>query len=216
MSTPKADDRRFIAHLKRLVPRDQGSGSRESGSRAALAALRRGLGKQVGEAPEMYPYVVPALPDVDEQQERTFYLVAALFGLHPRDVPTDDGRGVNLGASLSRLAGESESGGVERRFVALLNASRPDLPEHLRHAVSLLKSKDRPLDWVQLLRDVRDWEHPERPVQRAWARSYWAGATHEESAAAAGLDAAINEEATGEAEAAHNRTPDDDVMALKG
>ena len=32
-------------------------------NRGALAALRRGLGRPPGTAPEMYPYVVPWLPE---------------------------------------------------------------------------------------------------------------------------------------------------------
>jgi CRISPR system Cascade subunit CasB len=64
--------------------------------------------------------------------------------------------------------------GVERRFVALLNASPHDLAEHLRHAIALLRSKKIPVDWAQLLRDVQDWNWPNHPVQRNWARAFWA------------------------------------------
>src|SRR2546425_12690103 len=43
-------DERFISALEHLVTNDD---------RAALAALRRGLGQQPGETMELYPYVVP-------------------------------------------------------------------------------------------------------------------------------------------------------------
>src|ERR687886_2267464 len=105
MSYPRSRDLTFIAHLERYVPRDPPEGSTsEGGDRAALAALRRGLGKAVGDAPEMYPYVVPALGDVDERQERPFYLIASLFALHPSIRSRDVGNSVSLGASLLQLA----------------------------------------------------------------------------------------------------------------
>jgi CRISPR system Cascade subunit CasB len=180
MSRPSKQDLHFIAHLERYVPRDPAeAGGREGGDRAALAALRRGLGKEVGDAPQMYPYIVRALDGVDEHHEGAFYLIASLFALHPSVGPVDAERRANLGVSLLRLALEIERegnkrDGVDRRMVALLNASPRDLPEHLRHAIGLLKSKDIAVDWAQLLRDVQDWGLPDHRVQRAWARAYWA------------------------------------------
>ena len=68
---------------------------------------------------------------------------------------------------------EKDSGGVERRFVALLNCRAEDLPDHLRQFISLLKTNDMPIDWAQLLRDVIRWDYDE-DVQRNWARAFWA------------------------------------------
>jgi CRISPR system Cascade subunit CasB len=41
--------------------------------------------------------------------------------------------------------------------------------------VGLLRQHDVPVNWLQLLRDLGDWEHPDREVQRRWARSFWGG-----------------------------------------
>jgi len=30
-----------------------------------------------------------------------------------------------------------------------------------------------PIDWPHLLRDLLDWERPDRAVQRDWARGFW-------------------------------------------
>lgn len=158
---------RFVAYLAELGERDD---------RGALAALRRGLGKAPGEATEMYPYVVPWVPRaVSPAQERAFYLIAALFAWHPHSWPAD-GRPAaerNLGASFQRLVTDANRASVERRFVALLNTHAEDLPDRLRQAIGLLKSKDVPVDWAQLLRDLQRWDSPSRQVQRAWARSFW-------------------------------------------
>jgi CRISPR system Cascade subunit CasB len=64
---------------------------------------------------------------------------------------------------------------VERRFVALLNCHQDDLDHHLRQAVSLLKSKDAPVDWAELLKDIQRWDNDDRLVQRRWARAFWGG-----------------------------------------
>ena len=62
---------------------------------------------------------------------------------------------------------------AEKRFVALLNCHQEDLPDHLRHAVSLLRSKEIPIDWARLLRDLRWWHREDKRVQRDWARAFW-------------------------------------------
>ena len=59
--------------------------------------------------------------------------------------------------------------------MALLNAHPDELGRHLRHAVSLLKAHEVPIDWAQLLRDVQEWTYEGRPVQLDWARAFWAG-----------------------------------------
>lgn len=183
MSGPSEKERGFAEYLAGLAERED---------RAALAALRRGLGKAPGEAAEMYPYLVPWLPR-ERWGEETYYLVASLFGWHPlpwRGAGADGERAAptNLGASLTRLGAEVEGGGIERRFVALLNAHRDDLPEHLRRAVGLLKSRDLPIDWARLLHDVQGWDFPSRSVQRDWARAYWGHAAGREVEPAAEVE----------------------------
>jgi CRISPR system Cascade subunit CasB len=174
----------FIAYLKDLSQRDD---------RAALAALRRGLGKEPGTAIDAYKHVLRFNPR--QWEEEWFCLVAALFALHPTDWPVDETHGrrsTNFGASLARLWLKREAGrdGLERRLVALLNAHREDLPDKLRHAVSLLRAEEVPVDWLQLLRDLRGWEADNRRVQRSWARAYW-GSASEAGIAAAGPTAAV-------------------------
>lgn len=159
-------EERFINSLEDLI---------EKNDRAALAALRRGLGKQAGAAMEMHRYVVPHLYGMQYQNdEKPYYIVAALVGLYPI-VSWRSGANrydTNLGASLALLKQESGDS-LERRFVALLNAHANELPEHLRQAISLLKSKDKPVDWLQLLNDTKRWDSEDNRVQRRWAKGFW-------------------------------------------
>lgn len=163
----------------------------EEENRAALANLRRGLGKSFAEAPEVFPYVMPFAKSYEEE---TFGLIAALFALHQGSWHGEgDGRYKrNLGASLWRYKENLRKQNIddkstEKRFVALLNANREDLPEYLRQIVSLLKSKDVFIDWLVLLRDIKFWDYEpklgeewrEREVQKRWARSFWRGTDDE-------------------------------------
>ena len=134
--------------------------------RAMLAALRRGLGVAPGEAPDMFPYVVPFVKDWNEDD---IYLIAALFALHPAS-----GGSGNMGDHMrahARGAGDDEA--TERRFVQLLRMRRDTLEPRLRQQISILKSKDISVNWHQLIRDLGYWEHPERFVQRRWAGAFW-------------------------------------------
>jgi CRISPR system Cascade subunit CasB len=174
----ESPDHRFIGYLESL---------RERGDRAALATLRRALGKDPGAAPETYPIVMPYVPErADERAERIYFLVGSLFALHQQSWRRAEGDKSphDFGASMRLMTDRRPGGGVERRFGALLACSEVELGEHLRHGVSLLKSEDVPIDWVRLVADLKEWNYERRPVQRRWARSFWAGSATGETASA--------------------------------
>ena len=156
--------------------------------RATLAKLRRGLGKNVGEpgAAERDGWVLQRLPpDVGRSALDRCCLVASLFGLHPLPFKSDAKslKKHTLGTSFRQLdeklngqrtqKKERKRKGPERRFVALLDSDPADLPLRLRHAVSLFKGNDISINYQRLLRDLRNWSHPERFVQRRWASDFW-------------------------------------------
>lgn len=151
--------------------------------RAALAALRRGLGQPPGTVPDMFPYVVRRLPNTvypGSWEESAYYLIAALFALHPAK-----SNGLNLGAHFAQTLDPNpdHNAAVERRFTALLTAHPDDLPFYLRQAISFLKSKEVGVNWHQLMWDVRDWGQPERQsrVQKRWATQFWRVQKQEEA-----------------------------------
>ena len=163
---PTAHERRFAEYLGDLVKRQD---------RASLAAIRRGLQAPPGEVAEVHRYVVPWLPqEIPRWTEDCYYIVASLFASHQISWIDSETSSTtpytNLGASFARLAAGGEGDSVERRFTAVLNSDREDVHIHLRHAVSLLKSKDVPIDWAQLLNDLRFWGPG---VHRRWARAFW-------------------------------------------
>lgn len=176
-SEQAARDQRYLGVLRRLVP-----DASHVGDRAALATLRRALGKAPGESIEAYPIVYRALggADLPPWAEEPYFIVAPLFALYPEGGwpgEAKPGQPRNLGVSFARLAQSVDSGSIEKRFQALLDSRRRELPERLRHAVSLLRAHEAPIDWLQLLRDLRAWDADDRRVQRRWARAYWGDAS---------------------------------------
>lgn len=211
--------RRFVAALERLAKRD------DSAARAALAALRSGLGKPPGSVVAMYQYVGdhllgtgphdrwPLWPS-DQQYNDDLFTVASLFGLHPTGRPADDEAetttkpGGDLDTSSTtepapsatatprrrhgqpflvalqplRTGDTERDQALDRRVVALLNADRDALPTLLRQLVGLLGDERGPVDWLQLLKDLNQWDQPDRPVQKRWAGAWWAAPTRSEIA----------------------------------
>jgi len=177
---PSDRETNFAAWLAGLAERED---------RAALAHLRRGLGKPPGMAPEMFSHVVPWTQKLPEWHANLYYLVASLFALNPRSADKgnfgDACRQTHRCIRTDRGGGDEEGiDSLEGRFVALLNAHPDDLPEHLRHAVALADSNEVDVNWAQLLHDLRYWSHPDRFVQRQWANSYWGGERREQVAEA--------------------------------
>jgi CRISPR system Cascade subunit CasB len=144
--------------------------------RGALAALRRGSGDIPATVVSVYPHVFRFLPrEASEWEVDAFCTVASLFALHP----AEGGEGRSVGEALRLVAEKTGSTSVEQRFVALLECHREDLPEHLRQAISLVRSHEVPIDHLKLLEDVLGWDWPSRSVQRQWARDYYATASNE-------------------------------------
>lgn len=150
----------FVAYLQSLAEKEE---------RGALAALRRGIGQPPGTAPEMYRYVEPWLPARRYgNQETSYYLIASLFAWYPEWAETG-----NLGTHMAQARTKQDEDAIERRFTVLLAADPEDLPVYLRQAVSFLRSKNVPICWNQLLRDIQDWDREDRRVQKHWASAFW-------------------------------------------
>ena len=155
----------FITYLETLAE-----------DRGALAALRRGLGQPPGTVPDMFPYVVPRLPNnvfPGSWPEKSYYLIASLYALHPKSVPIG-----NLGNHFSTILDPDpdRNEAIERRFTALLTANPEDLHIYLRQAISFLKSKEEtPINWHALMWDVLALGYPDRAqgVQKRWANAFW-------------------------------------------
>lgn len=166
----------FIDRLALLAgtKRNEGGDKGAPIDRAALALLRRGLSTEPRDLARVYPYVLPFV--ADERQEDAYIQLACLFGLHPTakdDLPS----ALSLGRALRLYMNRSASDSVEARFVALLRCHRDELPDHLRHAVTLVRSESIPLRWVDILFALQRWSSDDTSIssaQRNWSRDFWA------------------------------------------
>jgi CRISPR system Cascade subunit CasB len=175
MSLPKVNELedRFVGQLERLV---------EIEDRAMLARLRRGLGKPLGFATERDGWVIGRLPSLSHRDLSIYATIASLFASHSQ--PHGEG---SLGESFRKLGrvratpDGKPNDSVEKRFVALLNTNLEDLGDQLRHAVSLLRANNIPIDWRSLLHDIRGWDGERRWVQVRWSRDFWGNAANPET-----------------------------------
>jgi CRISPR type I-E-associated protein CasB/Cse2 len=137
---------------------------------SALSLREIGSIRKLDEDGMLPARLLGAVPDsVDEWP---YVLVARLYARLIQPVP----RGQTL-LSLymaARHAGDP-SGIWEKRFMGLLDT--PDDPERLYHELQPVTRVAREagvaLDWDTLLTDLREWDSPDRVVQRRWARQFW-------------------------------------------
>lgn len=136
------------------------------------ARLKRCAGRSLGESSGALGLFYRLLPQgVSPWEEDTFFLVATLF---PLAEGAEEG---SLGASLARARTDQNARGLDRRVETLLDSDEAQLPVRLRRAIHLLQSQRVGVAWQRLMRDLLYWNHPDRFVQKEWARDYFATAS---------------------------------------
>lgn len=156
----------FVRHLVSLAEKDRG----------ALAELRRSLSFEPGCYPAAYPYVerfVGPERHAMDPFRKALYLAAGIFARHP-----EQRAGQSLATAFGQLKIQRDSASIEKRFIALLAADPESLPDHLRHAASLLSAADIPIDYAILLVDLARWLDPYArekldEVRQRWARDFY-------------------------------------------
>jgi CRISPR system Cascade subunit CasB len=157
----------FVRYLENLVTQR---------NRQALAELRRGLSGDPGQQLHVYRYVGRFLIGGETGwNEQRFLLVASLFALYQQGAETlAKSPQAGFGTSFRRLYEATERRpSVERRFLSLIACHTDSLPDHLRHAITLMRSEGVGVDFEQLLSDLSYWNHQEQWVQRRWARQFF-------------------------------------------
>lgn len=159
------------------------------------ARLKRNAGAALSEARQIgllfYQKILPY--GAAAYQEESYFLVATLYPFDKKQRDKDrsfsalssdksaaqerqeavkEARAMTLGASFRLACSEQNATGFDRRVARLLDADRQQLPFQLRQAILRLTADWTPIDWAQLTKDVLNWEHSSRYVQRNWARDY--------------------------------------------
>lgn len=172
------------------------SKKRSSAATAALAQLRRAVGKPPGSVPEVWTLTAVDLPESTprlEQIETAVHLALSLYAVHQQshDASMHEPR-VSFGRAVGRLARRAVQGSddqpyetpIYRRFMALGRATSVDsMAVHARGLVTQLRGAGIGLDYVQFARQLVTLQGPNRSdVLRHWARDFHASERPQESA----------------------------------
>lgn len=158
--------------------------------KAALANLRRGVGRVPGDLPELWGSFLLGMPQELQstsgeptRAEWSIYLALTLYAMHQQgnELPEKsmNKEGVKFGSAVHRLVDpedQPEKNGVFRRFNALATASSiREVSQHLRGMIQLLRANDIPLDYPQLAADLYNLQFPDSSarVRLRWGQDYY-------------------------------------------
>ena len=167
----------------------------ESFASAALAKLRRGIGKSPGAIPEIWDLTLDGLPEaflsrdgIPTKGEWAIHTALTLYALHQQgknpnyEIMNRDG--VKLGNAVRALVkSDEDETRVKRRFDAVATSnSFEELTHHLRGLVQLLKVGGIPLDYSNLSEDLYFFQVPERrdSVRLKWGQDYYSSKSRKE------------------------------------
>jgi len=139
-----------------------------SPDRAVMAHLRRGLGDAPDRTLARVGWMFAPIPDWALDAA---ILTAGLFAISKSSCPHSPG--INFGQAFGTQRNDKGEPRHERRFIDLLDTGVDELPHKLRQAVTLLAAESVRLDWELLARQLPQWNHPDRWVQKKWARGFW-------------------------------------------
>lgn len=159
-----------------------------SSGKAMLANIRQSIGKSISETVSVWPIFFEELPEDYlgcnghvSYEERAILITLQLYALHQQSlsysVLSGKDNKCNMGYSLRQLRQEEDTKAVDRRFNTMITASTfEELTYHLRHLITLLKSKspETKVDYARLSEDLfwylRDYQET---VRLNWAREYY-------------------------------------------
>ncbi|MCX5206046.1 type I-E CRISPR-associated protein Cse2/CasB [Streptomyces sp. NBC_00237] len=154
---------------------------------AELAALRRGIGQEPGNAPDMWRFHRVRISEYEAQTGAPSSTLAAehtaltLFAVHQQSQRTSMHRAKNgLGSALRTLRQSDQyrnnPEALDTRVNALATAEEVgELAHHLRGLVTQLRGISQPFDYTALFYDVLRWHTPEArdQVRRRWGAQYY-------------------------------------------
>lgn len=158
----KSEKEEFIERLKKANKSD-------------IAILKRASGSSIAESRQAMGIFYKLLPRAltYQKDEEMFFLIATLFGFNQNAFSG------NFGETMKLVKIRSKSESLDKRFLALLDTYRgfnetwSAFSFKLRQLINLASSKEVGIDWVSLLKDLSYWTHPDKFIQKKWARSYF-------------------------------------------
>ncbi|MEU3774092.1 type I-E CRISPR-associated protein Cse2/CasB [Streptomyces sp. NPDC032472] len=147
-----------------------------------LALLRQGLTVPAGAVHGMWRHYRTSVDDdlaargLVQDTLIAEHMTLALFAMHQQGKGTlVHARGARLGTAARALHERFSVEGVDGRMAAAAQArSLNAVFFHLRGLISQLATTSQPLDYTQLLYDLRGWPYPDTRARtvRAWGSTY--------------------------------------------
>lgn len=166
--------------------------SESNSGKAILANLRKGVGKNPGELPQVFPIIFEDLPEVfmsrngvPTKEEWACYIALTLFSWHQQSHDTHlelvhTSNDQSMGRALRCLADQSEDTNSEARMLKRLQVlvSSMDIKEfayHSRNIVKLFSSSNVKMNYASFAADVYEWQFPESNtnVGLRWGQDFY-------------------------------------------
>lgn len=154
--------------------------------RSDLARLRRAVGKDVSDIPEVWEYTLTVVPkslqwDRDEpcRAEKAAHAALTLYAANQQSMAVPAHRpGISFGHAAGNLARADERSGqaVARRFTAVTAAgSMRGILTHMQGLIAQMRSGGMGFDYAQLADDLFDLLDPLRAqrVRLSWGRDFY-------------------------------------------
>lgn len=165
----------------------------EPDGRAALARLRRGVGKKPGTVPDLWQLTLEGLPEALLSKtgeptigENAAYAALTLYALHQQGKEKNMCiENISIGTALRRLiqiSKDENKTSVTRRFnMAATSDSFSEISHHLRGLVQLLKSKDVPIYYPKLAEDLYWFQCPDGrdAIRLRWGQDFYRQSSNE-------------------------------------
>ena len=155
-------------------------------SKANLAILRRGLGKDISDCPESWEYIYKDLPkelagngNWISNPERAIYVSLTLFAMHQQGQSHSvHNREVKFAEALASIITEKTEKAVIRRFNTLITSDGMlEFTNHLRSMIQLIKASEKKsgFDYVQFASDLSRFQSPDgmKEVKIRWGKQFY-------------------------------------------
>lgn len=185
----KTEVQNFVGKKIKFLQAEAGLGS----SNALMANLRRGIGHEPGEMPQLFGIILLDMPEdfisesgIATKEEWVCYTVLTLYALHQqgfdiKSMSMHTNEKFSIGAAMRYLAStyEGDSNAEQRMLQRLQTLSTAvdmkELSYHLRGIVQLLKSKGIHLNYVTLAGDLYEMQFYEgkKQVCLRWGQDFY-------------------------------------------
>ncbi len=187
----KAEIETFVGRKIQILQAESDLGS----GKAMLANLRRGIGREPGELPQLFGILLSDIPEdfwskngTATKEEWVCYTALTLYALHQQGynaksqhMHTDED--VSLGKAMYRLAASydgdpnAEQRVVQKMRMLATSADVKELSHHLRGIVQLFKANGISLNYRRMAGDLYEMQFPEgkRKVCLKWGQDFYGG-----------------------------------------